>query len=308
MFNCALYQKNLNLKDWLKKVLPKEKVVFHAVTQFSTLKSLVHSEILDLIVVGKKGNFTAEPGLIKQIKNNTILSLIPLILYQPQADRETILQGYQLGVDEFFTAHWDDNLATAKLKMILKRSQRDLGVNPSTHLPGTNIVERYIDSRIRKGEKFAVCYADLDNFKAYNDYYGYYYGDKLIVMTSKIIRDLVYSWTIESLVGHIGGDDFIFVIPATKIDEVCSKIVKEFDKRVVEHYKKKDFKKGYILTHNRSGIKEAFPIMTLSIAVVVNQKKTFSHVGEISHMIADLKKYTKSLAGSNYVVERRKRY
>jgi GGDEF domain-containing protein len=308
MFNCALYQKNLDLKDWWRKVLPKGKICFHPFSQFFFLKNLAYSKILDLIVIAKKGSFTTEPVLINQIKNNTILSLIPLVLYQPQAERETILQGYQVGADEFFTAHWDDNLVKAKLEMILKRSQRDLGVNPSTHLPGVSIVERYMGERIKKGEKFAVCYADLDNFKAYNDYYGYYYGDKLIIMTSKIIRDTVYSLTKESLVGHIGGDDFVFVIPAGEIDEVCSKIIKQFDNKILDYYRKSDLKKGYILTPNRSGIKEAFPIMTLSIAVVVNQKKMFSHPGEISHMIADLKKYTKSLSGSNYVVERRRKY
>jgi diguanylate cyclase (GGDEF)-like protein len=181
-------------------------------------------------------------------------------------------------------------------------------MNPSTRLPGTVLIERAITQRVKKGEEFAACYVDLDNFKAYNDHYGYVYADSMILMTSKIIREIVYGEIKNGFVGHIGGDDFIFIIPIRKVKQICSKIIEIFDRMVVSKYEEEDLMHGYIITKNRKGEKEKFPIMTISIAVVVNKKRMFSHIGQISRMITDLKNYAKSLPGSNYVIERRKRY
>jgi len=314
MFHCALYQQGIRIEDNLRKALSAKsisrikKANFHRFRRFSDLEELIQTYILDLIFIAGIDPFQAELSLIKQIKSHPILSLAPLVLYHPQPSIKTLLAGLNLGADDFFYSRWDTKLFAAKLNMIVRRSCRDLGVNPTTRLPGTSIIEREIARRIKKGEKFAACYVDLDDFKAYNDYYGYHYGDRLIKMASEIIRDSVYSSTPNSFVGHIGGDDYVFIIPPEKIDSVCGKIIKIFDRMIVGRYKKEDVARGYIVTENRKGEKDTFPIMTLSIAVLVNQERMFKHQGEISHMIADLKKYTKSLPGSNYFVERRKKY
>jgi GGDEF domain-containing protein len=307
MLNCALYQNGVNVKDKLSKTL-KEKVKFLTFSDFGKLEELIQKNILDLVIIAGKGSFTEELNLAKRVKKHPILSLAPLILYHPRPNPKDIFSGLSLGADEFFFTKWDGDLFSSKLKMIISRSRRDLGVNPTTRLPGTSIVEREISTRLGRGQKFAACYADLDNFKAYNDYYGYHYGDSLIKMTSEIIRDVVYSNIKNGFVGHIGGDDFVFLIPPEKVDAICGKILEIFDRMIVRKYKKEDVLRGFIITKNRRGKMEKFPIMTLSIAVIINQKRMFRHLGEISHMIADLKSYTKTLPGSNYFVERRKKY
>jgi GGDEF domain-containing protein len=316
MFHCALCQQGVEIEDKLRKILSREagscgkaqKTRFHPFSKLTHLEELIQKYVLDLIVIAGTGSFRAELNLTKTIKNHPILSLAPVILYHPHPSTKIILTGLNFGADDFFHSRWDTKLFAAKLNMVVKRSCRDLGVNPTTRLPGTSIIEREITRRIKKGEKFAACYADLDDFKAYNDYYGYHYGDRLIKMTSEIIRDVVYSSTQSSFVGHIGGDDFVFLIPSEKIDFVCGKIIEIFDRMIVRRYKRKDLTRGYIVTENRRGERESFPVMTLSIAVLVNQGGMFKHLGEISHMITDLKKYTKTLPGSNYFVERRKKY
>ncbi len=308
MFYCALYQNKVKIKDLLKRSLKRRKITFLPFSDFVQLEALIQKHILDLVVIAGVGPFEKELVLTRRMKKHPILSLIPLVLYQPENNIKTVITGFNHGADEFFSSQWDKKMLAAKLKMIIHRSRRDLGVNPTTRLPGTSIIEREITKRIKKGEEFAACYADLDNFKAYNDYYGYQFGDSLIKMTSVIIRDVVYRYTKDGFVGHIGGDDFVFVIPPGKLELICSEIIKNFDLTIIRRYKKEDVLKGYIITHNRKGKYEKFPVMTLSIAVIVNQKRMFKHLGEISHMIADLKKYTKSLPGSNFFVERRKKY
>lgn len=308
MFYCALHQNNVNIKERLRRSLKGRKIKFLPFSDFGQLETLIQKHILDLVIIAGAGFFRGELNLSRRIKRHPILSLVPLVLYHPQPATKIVLTGFDSGADEFFFSQWDKKLFPAKLKMILNRSKRDLGVNPTTRLPGTSIIEREITKRINKGEEFAACYVDLDNFKAYNDYYGYHYGDGLIKMTSEIIRDVVYGSTKNGFVGHIGGDDFVFVIPPEKIHSACDQIIKTFDRLIIRSYRKEDVLRGFIETVNRRGKKEKFPIMTLSIAVIVNQKRMFKHLGEISRMIADLKSYTKTLPGSNYFVERRKKY
>jgi GGDEF domain-containing protein len=246
--------------------------------------------------------------LIQEIKSHSILQFIPILLNVPAADKEFVVNSYKLGVEEIVTGDWDRDIELAKMEMLIFRSRRDLSVNPSTKLPGPSAIEYEIDKRLQTGEKFAVCYGDLDNFKAYNDYYGYVYGDKMIRMTSLIIRNVVQDLTPLGFVGHIGGDDFIFIVPVDMIDPVCKNVIATFDRMSPYRYAESDRERGWIEIQNRRGIVERFPIVTISIAVIINQKKMFKHPGEMSHMMADLKKYTKSLPGSNYMIERRKKY
>ncbi len=308
MFCCALYQNGVEVKKRLSQVLSNRTVTFLPFSDLTQLEGLLQGRILDLVVIAGKGSFAKELRLTRSIKKHPILLLSPLVLYHPDPKLKTILSGLGAGADEFFHSRWNRKLVLSKLKMIISRSGRDLGVNPTTRLPGTTIIERDITRRIKKGESFAACYADLDNFKAYNDHYGYHFGDSLIKMTSEIIRDVVYGSSRDGFVGHIGGDDFVFVIPPEKVHAICDRVLKIFDRMIIRRYKKEDVLRGYIVATNRRGKREAFPIMTLSIAVIVNQKKMFRHLGEISHMIADLKSYTKTLPGSNYFIERRKKY
>lgn len=308
MFYCALYQNRVEIKERFRRSLKNKRVKIFPFSDFAHLENLIQKYILDLVVIAGAGDFKKELNLTKRVKKHPILSLAPLVLYHSHPTIKIILAGLESGADEFFPPEWNTKLFSSKLKMIINRSRRDLGVNPTTRLPGTSVIEREMSERIKRGQNFAACYADLDNFKAYNDYYGYHYGDSLIKMTSEIIRDVVYSTTKNSFVGHIGGDDFVFIIPPEKISAVCNEIIKIFDRMIIRRYRKEDVKRGFILTTNRRGKKERFPIMTLSIAVIVNQKSMFRHLGEISHMIADLKSYTKTLPGSNYFIERRKKY
>lgn len=308
MLHCALYQKNVNIKRRLIESFPVEEVDFYCFSAFLELSQHIQQQNLDLIVISAENGFEDEIELVREAKKHSLLSLVPILLYHPLASKELTIKGLRAGADEFVSGRWNTRLVSARLEMMINRSYRDLGVNPSTRLPGTNLIEREVTRRLKRGEEFAACYVDLDNFKAYNDYYGYIFADSMILMTSKIIRETVYGQVKNGFVGHIGGDDFIFLVPAGKVKPICSQIIQTFDRMVVSKYEEKDLMRGYIVTKNRKGEEEKFPIMSISIAVVINKNRAFSHIGQISRMTTDLKNYAKSLPGSNYVIERRKKY
>lgn len=308
MLHCAIYQRGAKIENQARKLLGTDDITFHPFASFQQLADNPRRYDLDLLIFATNKDVSAELKILKNIKEDIILSLPPVVFFLGTYSKKDLIRCYKAEADEVFEAADHSRIVSLKLKTLMSHSRKSLGVNPSTKLPGVSLIDEEIRRRTGKSEKFALCYADLDQFKAYNDYYGYFYGNRLIVATSKIIRDVVTDLAKDGFVGHIGGDDFIFIIPLDKIKEVCSSIIKVFDQTVPSSYHERDLRKGYIEIINRVGVVEKFPIMSISIAVFRNTGSTFSHIAEISHMLADLKRYVKSLPGSNYVVERRRKY
>lgn len=299
---------DLNIRGKLGKLKLSSEIVIHEFETTDQLYEQNQRSYLDMVIIASGPEMSWIGDMLRRIKAHSTLLYIPILIYAPDAPKNMIVNSLKEGADDFTSSEWDNEIISAKIDMLIARSQRDLSLNPSTRLPGPNAIEYEIEQRLKTNRKFAVCYADIDNFKAYNDYYGYVYGDSLIKLTSHIIRNVVHDLTSDGFVGHIGGDDYIFIISADKVEPVCGNIIATFDRVIPFRYKDEDRERGWIEVQNRKGELEKFPIITLSIAVIINQKKMFKHPGEMSHMMADLKKYTKALPGSNYMIERRKKY
>jgi diguanylate cyclase (GGDEF)-like protein len=164
-----------------------------------------------------------------------------------------------------------------------------------------------LKKRISSGEDFSVLYLDLDNFKAYNDVYGFLKGDEIIEFTANVILQCVHTFNQEnSFVGHIGGDDFVAIVPTTNVDSLCQNIIALFDKKVKDFFTKEDVEKGYIEVANRKGIIEQFPLTSISIGVVISDNNRFSNILEIGEIGAQVKHAAKSVMGSSYALDRRK--
>ena len=189
---------------------------------------------------------------------------------------------------------------------MLRRSDRDLVVHPSTRLPGAAEIENDVARRLGAEVRFAMCYADLDHFKEFNDRYSYYDGDRVIRILAKILHDVVKGLCGEDgFVGHIGGDDFIFVIPTAFISDTCAEIVSVFDLLIPYQYSEQDRRAGYFFGKDRRGQLHRVPLMTVSIGVVTNDRRHFTHAAQVSELATEMKSYAKTLPGSVYSVDRR---
>lgn len=309
MLNCAYWNGidrgwgnalRTTLRDLEPKMFPFKRL--------SQIMRFARGTPLDVVVVPCQNSTARALDLACRLKNVPSLTVTPVIVWHPNPDPETALNILDSNVDELVIGDMNDPGAQARLRLAIRRSRRDLDVNPSSRLPGPTTIERVIRGKLDRRDSFALCYADLDDFKAYNDYYGYFYGDKVIKMTARIVRETVFGMQADGFVGHIGGDDFVFVVDASKAEKICAKIISQFDGEIGSCYEARDRRNGFIISRNRRSVAETYPLMGLSIAVVIDRGDTFRHVGEISHMVADLKKYAKTLPGSNYVVERRGKY
>jgi GGDEF domain-containing protein len=256
-----------------------------------------------IIEIGRDGADVLE--LCRSVKQDAFTAIVPLILLVPSGEPELASECLAAGADEVLHDKIPERERTLRLQQVLARADRDVSVHPTTRLPGTNHIARDMADRLASGDRFAVCYADLDHFKEFNDRYGYTYGDGVIRILSRILRDMVRGLAPGGFVGHIGGDDFIFNIDVEHLERTCDGIIEVFDELIPYQYAAEDRRAGYFLGKDRRGHIHRIPLMTLSIGIVTNQFQTFEHTGQIAELAAEMKTYAKTLPGSLYVVDRR---
>lgn len=244
--------------------------------------------------------------LVRRLKADAFTAIVPAVVLSGTHAPERVGEWFAAGADEVITGFFAPAEQRARLDAMLVRTERDVSVHPSTRLPGTNEIERAIRTQLESGDEFAVCYADLDHFKEFNDRYSYYDGDRVIFLLSRILHDVVRGLTGPAgFVGHIGGDDFIFVIPSAHIAEVCGEILSVFDTLIPLQYNDQDRRAGYFFGKDRRGQLHRVPLMTLSIGIVTNRNRRFAHPAQVSELATEMKSYAKTLPGSVFVVDRR---
>ncbi len=254
------------------------------------------------------GNHGGETGvaLVRRLKSDAFTAIVPVAMLSGTHHPERVEAWFAAGTDEVLTGLFSPAEQRARLNAMLVKTERDVSVHPSTRLPGTTEIEREIRRRLDGEGEFAVCYADLDHFKEFNDRYSYYDGDRVIFILSRILHDVVQGMTgPRGFVGHIGGDDFIFVIPAGEISGVCSEILNVFDALIPLQYNDQDRRAGYFFGKDRRGQLHRVPLMTLSIGIVTNRNRKFAHPAQVSELATEMKSYAKTLPGSVFVVDRR---
>ena len=244
-------------------------------------------------------------NLCAELKRDHFTAIVPVVMLVGKEDRALSTRGLEVGADEVIPANASDRERVLRMDLLLRRAIRDVSVHPTTHLPGTVQIERDLARRLESGERFAACYADLDHFKEFNDRYGYTHGDRVILLVSWILRDLVRALAPGGFVGHIGGDDFLFTVQLDQMESVCDAIVDLFDELIPYQYTPEDRRAGYFLGKDRRGNVHRIPIMTLSIGVVTNQFQHFIHTAQVSALAGEMKTYAKTHPGSVYVVDRR---
>ena len=204
------------------------------------------------------------------------------------------------GGDEISDLAKDFAQMAARLKVL---EQMSLDASPLTRLPGNFAIERVLDERLKKGTRFAFCYADLDNFKPFSDHYGYAKGSALLRATGDLIYAAVKEHgDPEAFVGHVGGDDFVMVLAPDRVAPVCEAVIKNFDTEVIDHFSPEHQRAGGLAGSDRYGVHRFFPITTISIAVIICGGDRYASAVEIARAAAEVKDSAKEAPGSNYLI------
>ena len=243
--------------------------------------------------------------VVKEVRSRTGYLHTPIIIFTAVTDKATKLEGLGLDIDDYLTKPADEDEIVARVKLLLKRSQQKMDSNPLTHLPGNPSIQARVEREIASGRPFAVLYCDLNNFKSFNDKYGFEAGDRVLRTQADIIVKAA-AQDPDAFVGHIGGDDFIVVCAFDKAESIAREITARTDQLAPTFYNEQDRAQGFMRSTNRKGFEEKFPFLGIGIGIVHNTKKPLSSFAMVSNIGSELKCLAKKHeTGSFYMMDRR---
>ena len=280
--------------------------------RFISVKSdkidLALKNIPSIIIINEDAIEVDIVDLCTKIRNDEDNSITPIIVVSSNPDKEHRIKILKKSVEYYIRKPVNAQYLYYTIKNLSRLLTINRRISPLTGLPGNVQIHAELKKRISNKEEFSVLYLDLDNFKAYNDVYGFLNGDEIIKFTARCISNHLHETEDEgNFVGHIGGDDFVAITSNVNCEKVCQNITLEFDQGVLKYFNKLDIEKGYLEVPNRKCILEQFPLTSISIAVVVVDKGRFKNVLEIGETAAQVKHLAKMTPGSTYVIDRRKK-
>ena len=276
---------------------------------FSDLKpasDYIYNDTPSLVVVDIPKGDDATISFINLIKEDPLFSRLPILVV---FDGDIDPRGWENILCEDYLRKADaERDILPRVKLGIMRFERVVEISPLTRLPGNLSIGRQIQRRLDNNEIFALAYADLDNFKPFNDRYGFGRSDELIRMTGRIILNTVKESQSQGFfVGHIGGDDFVVIMKPDLIEKAAENIIERFDTMIAGFYDTADWDAGYIFAADRKGVWSKLPVTSISIGITDTERRAFSHHGELMQRASEMKSYAKKFAGSCCKMDQREK-
>jgi diguanylate cyclase (GGDEF)-like protein len=291
--------------------------VMTASTGGEGLKLLTEGEVCDLVLLDVMLPDMNGWTILSRVRATTALASMPIIMMTATSDEHSHIELLTAGAEDYLSKPFSFEVLMAHIQALLRRSALQ-SINPLTGLPGNRQVERFLQQCVRETETFwAAAYIDIDNFKAYNDCYGFLQGDEVLRATAEAVARATVGCGPTVFIGNIGGDDFLvgFSSQSPRNDEsslkevkaILSALVSGFDQITKGFYSQEDLARGYLEAESRRGGMERYPLMSLSVAVVTNSRRLFNHPLEINNSFVSVKRKAKSLPGSVVCFDRRRK-
>lgn len=282
--------------------------------QFDTLEAKDGAEALNLAIENKPDLVLLDAMMPKmdgfevcrRLRRDVRTASMGIIMVTARSLSSERVVGLTAGADDYIVKPYDPMELIARVKTTLRRSREMRDVNPLTGLPGNAAIQAELQRRVMEGAPFGLMYVDLDDFKAYNDYYGFARGDTVLMFLSTVLQEAVVSFDPENtFVGHIGGDDFALMCRAELIKPIGEQVIAEFDKGIGAFYDPQDLERGYITVVDRRDLAQDFSIASVSIGVASNVNRKIGSHWEASEIATETKQFAKKKEGSILVFDRR---
>jgi len=242
----------------------------------------------------------------RKMRQDFALSQIPVIMLTAKGDLNEKVRGLEGGANDYLVKPYSNDELLLRVRNVLEWNIRQKEANPLTGLPGNTAIERELISRISQKKPYAFLYIDIDNFKGFNDYYGYQKGDEIIGFLAAILTKAIEKLgNKDDFIGHVGGDDFVMIASPTRAEFMAKYIIDEFDKGALLLLNEDDVKRGYLEVRDRQGELKRIPVMSVTMALVMSTDNKIEHFAEINDIASSLKEYGKRIKGSVVVKERR---
>jgi len=256
--------------------------------------------LLDLMLPGMDGF-----EVVQNLRGNARTAHIPVMVVSARHDAADKVRAFESHVDDYLTKPFNGDELLARIRTQLRHVQ-NLQLSPLTGLPSGRRIEQAIEDRLAQPGQWSILYLDLDNFKAYNDVYGFVRGNDLIRLIAQIIKESMRErGAPNDFLGHVGGDDFILVTTPPYVEAICRRVIERWDAESQALYSPEDLERGTLIAVDRRGQRQTYPLVALSIGVVTNERRPITSLAEVSRVAAEVKRAAKSLHGSCWYIDRR---
>lgn len=295
---------------------PESKIVLEAKGYQIVVRSDLQSAMAifledppDILLLAKGFDGSGDLALIPVVKACLQKTNIPILLVVDSEDMVAGLDWKVMPVDDLICRPVSADVLLVRVQLAQARMQRVFDNNPLTRLPGNTSILKAIQSAIDGDDPMAVCYVDIDNFKPYNDHYGFSRGDEVILVVARVLVNVIDEMARgNSFAGHVGGDDFVFIVREDLAEAVCEKVLANFEGVRNAFIEPEDVKRGGFVEKNRQGAETHFGLLSISIAVIPTGHGAFKHFGEVAAAASQIKHKVKALEGNNYLIDQREGY
>lgn len=256
--------------------------------------------LLDIMLPGIDGF-----EVVHRLRAHAKTAHIPVVILSARHDTAARVHSFDHTVQDFLTKPFDPNELMTRIGLRLRQMRENL-LSPLTGLPGGRAIERAIEGQLSSGTAWSILYLDLDNFKAYNDVYGFLRGNELIQLLARLATETVRDLgNLGDFVGHVGGDDFVIITTPDRVAPICERLIARWESESRQFYAPADLDSGTLVAFDRQGRQQSFPLVAVSIGVVTNVRRPVKTMEQVSQIAAEVKHKAKSIPGSAYYVDHR---
>ena len=242
----------------------------------------------------------------RRLRADARTSAIPIILLTARGLTVDKVVGLTAGADDYIMKPFEPEELLARVRTTLRRARDLRETSPLTGLPGNHAITTTLERWLRSGSPLAVVYADLNDFKPYNDRYGFIRGDDVITMTATTLQAAVHRHgSPDAFVGHIGGDDFVIACGTDEVVAICEDVVAEFERRLPDHYDPDDYARGYLDLPDRQGDIRRFPLVSIALGVASTALRDYRDHRELVEVATEMKTFLKQKRRSSYALDNR---
>ncbi len=267
---------------------------------------IINSSLPDLALVDVLMPNVGGIEVVRQLRSATATASLPVIMLTGTSVSADRVVGLSAGADDYLVKPFDTLELIARVRSTLRRNADMRAVSPLTGLPGNHRINEEIERRTASGEGFAVCHVDLDNFKAFNDRYGWMRGDDVIELLSTTLKQAAAAaGPPPAFIGHVGGDDFVVVCTPEQVEPLCLDALDRFDSGVLALHEADDVERGYLAVVDRQGHERHFPLTSVSIGVATTERRHYRDHRDVVAVANEMKAVAKARAGSIVAIDRR---
>ncbi len=268
-----------------------------------TLVRLARERLPDLILIDLMMPYLDGYEALRQLRNDTRTAHLPMIIVSVRGAPHDLVKGFENGADDFVTKPVIGTELVARIRSHLRRAERRPAHSPLTGLPGNTLLVGEIRRRLRQRAAFALLHADLGNFKAFNDFYGFARGDAAIRELAELLREVIRREAQAAFLGHIGGDDFALLCAPEQTRALCREIIAGFEELAPKFYEDEELARGYLEARDRDGHWRRFPLMGLAIGGIVHRAGQPRDAEDLSRVAASMKQVAKRYRRSAYAID-----